>query len=205
LVEWARGAYAIGDLTWARLRWWQEFTARFFDDPVSRGHLGALTDVTVGFTAREPGAPASNQAALYAAWLACALGWDANAPRWDRDGPAWVLTLQRRDGHAVRVRFEETPREDVLSGSLTRAVFSGGGCRWELYRSDNPRVLCWHAEGAGLVLPSLCVRVDLPDEARMLSRLLQRPERDPLFERTLHAAARLTNAVAPAAPAGGAS
>ncbi|MBI5513974.1 MAG: glucose-6-phosphate dehydrogenase assembly protein OpcA [Deltaproteobacteria bacterium] len=202
LVEWAKGGYAIGDLNWARLRWWQEFTARFFDDPASRAHLGALERVTVAHTPREPGAPMSTQAALYAAWLAVALGWDTSAPRWSRDGATTTLTLRRGDGQDVTVRFVEVPRDDILAGCLDRAVFEAGGCRWELYRSDNPRVLCWHGEGEGLVLPSLCVRVDVPDEARMLSRLLHRPERDALFERTLHAAARLTAPVAPAAPVG---
>ena len=84
------------------------------------------------------------------------------------------------------------------TSALHTVVLSGTGVKLEVARAlEDPLVLCWSGEVEGECVPSQCVRMGVPDEPKMLARALDRPIRDPLFERSLAAAAGLTRAVAP--------
>ncbi len=202
LVEWSRGAYALADLNWGRLRSWHEFTARFFDDPAALARLGDVRSVTVEFSPRQGvDEPASTQAALFAAWLARALGWTRARPVW-RAPVAGSTTrdvdLRSAQGTSVLVRFAQNDRAGVYPGAINRVELTADGARWEVSRSDDdPLVLCWSCEGEGFVVPKQCVRIGTPEESKMLSRVLDQPQRDALFERSLAAAAWLVRPVAP--------
>jgi glucose-6-phosphate dehydrogenase assembly protein OpcA len=197
LLALADGQYVLADLTWLRLRTWQEFTARFFDDPAGRAHLAALREVTLALCPRER-APeaASTQAALFAGWLCEALRWDTREPRWAGAGSERVATLRGPQGEEVTVRFVTVDRAGVYPGAIESVTLRGPAARFEVARGDDPYVLCWSAEAAGVQSPAQCVRIHPPEEPRMLIRALERPRRDPLFERSLAAAARLVAPVA---------
>jgi len=199
LLELSRGAYVLADLTWMRLRTWQEFTARFFDDPAARAHLPSLRELTVRLCPRERELEAaSTQAALFAAWLCTALGWDVSAPRWSGDKAERVAALRNAAGDEVTVRFVTVDRAGVYPGAIEAvSLRAPGGARFEVARGDDdPYVLCWSAEADGVHSPAQCVRIHAPEEPRMLCRALERARRDPLFERSLAAAAKLVAPVA---------
>lgn len=194
----SNGEYVIADLTWMRLRTWQEFTARFFDDPDARAKLPSLRELSVKLApgSREPEAT-STQAALFAGWCCEVLGWSTAAPVWTVEGHIATATLTNRTGHAVTVRFETVEKEGVYPGAIHRVELVGDDARFEVCRAvDDACVLCWSAEVPGVVVPSQCVRIGAPEEPKMLTRTLEAPRRDPLFERSLAAAARLVGPIA---------
>ncbi len=202
LLSLSNGAYVLADLTWMRLRTWQEFTARFFDDPAARAHLASLRELTLQLCPRERELEAaSTQAALFAGWICEALGWDTARPRWSGEGSERTAVIQDRSGADVTVRFVTIEREGVYPGAIEAVTLSApDGARFELSRGDDPYVLCWSAEADGVHSPSQCVRIGAPEEPKMLARTLDRPRRDLLFERSLAAAARLVAPVAARRP-----
>ncbi len=188
------------DLNWVRLTLWQELIARFFDDEAVAAVLPAIDAVVLGFAPR-PGSSdaAPTQAALLAGWITLCTGWSAVDAAWstDADG-ARVATVRRADGSPGRLRFVEDDRPGVYPGALHTVSFSGPGVKLEVARAlEDPKVLCWSGEVEGACVPSQCIRMGAPEEPKMLVRALDRPARDPLFERSLAAAATLTRAVAP--------
>jgi glucose-6-phosphate dehydrogenase assembly protein OpcA len=198
LLSLSAGEYVIADLTWMRLRTWQEFTARFFDDPDARALIPSLRTLSISLTPRErEREPVSTQAALFAGWCCEALGWSTASPAWRVEGDVAVATLTDRRGEAVTLRFETLDKEGVYPGAIQRVELSGAEARFEVCRSDDDAgVLCWSAEVPGVVMPSQCVRIGAPEEPKMLSRTLEAPRRDRLFERSLASAARLIAPVA---------
>lgn len=198
MLSLSNGEYVIADLTWMRLRTWQEFTARFFDDPDARARVPSLRELSVKLApgSREP-EPTSTQAALFAGWCCEVLGWSTAAPVWSVEGHVATATLTNRQGRAVTVRFETVEKEGVYPGAIHRVELVSDDARFEVCRAhDDACVLCWSAEVPGVVVPSQCVRIGAPEEPKMLTRTLEAPRRDPLFERSLAAAARLVTPVA---------
>jgi glucose-6-phosphate dehydrogenase assembly protein OpcA len=200
VLAWRVDSAVFLDLNWVRLALWQELTARFFDDQAMVEAIPAIDTISLGFAPRpgsDDAAPA--QAALLAGWLTVCVGWNVDGAPWstDPDG-ARVATARRADGSAGRVRFAEDDRPGVYPGALHTVTLTGPGLRLEVARAlEDPLALCWSGEVAGHCVPSQCVRMGTPDEPKMLARAIDRPTRDPLFERSLGAAAALTRAVAP--------
>lgn len=188
------------DLNWVRLALWQELTARFFDLPGVSDRIPALDSLSLGFAPRPGSDDASpTQAALLAGWITVCAGWDVTGATWATapDG-ARVATVKRADGSPATVRFAEDDRPGVYPGALHTVLLSGAGMKLEVARAlEDPLALCWSGGVEGQCVPSQCVRMGVPDEPKMLARALDRPVRDPLFERCLAAAAALTRAVAP--------
>lgn len=187
------------DLNWVRLSLWQELVARFFDDEAVAALIPAIDTVSLGFAPR-PGSDeaAPTQAALLAGWITLCTAWSADGADWgaDADG-ARVATVRRADGSPGRLRFVEDDRPGVYPGALHTVSFSGPGVKLEVARAlEDPMVLCWSGEAEGACVPSQCIRTGAPEEPKMLARALDRPARDPLFERSLAAAAALARAVA---------
>ena len=169
--------FALADLCWRRLRTFQELCARFFDE----GGVDArqIDGVTVRFSprARDP-EPASTQAALFAGWIAHALGLPDAA-----------------------VVFESTPRDGIRAGGIVHIDLRGPGIELKLERpEDDPFVLCWSGVHPVLHIPKQCLRIHLPDDGRLLAGAVERPVADPLYVASLRRAAALTAKIAHAAP-----
>ncbi len=200
VLAWRVERAAFLDLNWVRLSLWQELTARFFDADGVAACIPCIDAVSLGFTPR-PGSDdaAPTQAALLAGWITLCLGWKVDGAVWgtDPDGVR-VATAKRPDGSPGRVRFVGDDRPGVYPGALHTVGMSGPGVKLEVARAlEDPLALCWSGEVEGECVPSQCVRMGVPEEPKMLARALDRPTRDPLFERSLAAAATLTRAVAP--------
>jgi glucose-6-phosphate dehydrogenase assembly protein OpcA len=189
LAERPIGRSVLADFCWHRLRTWQEMSARFFDEPQCLDDLARLERVTIRFHQRsEKPEPVSNQAALFAGWLASRLGlrlqaWTSRDPR----APTARLACIRGEGPGVEIRFEAHTRPGVLPGALVEVELVAPEAEFHVCRVvEDPAVICWTAKRPGVPFPQQCVRIGIPDEAKLLTRVLERPLRDPLFEASLH-------------------
>jgi len=203
LAERPIGRSVLADFCWHRLRTWQELSARFFDEPECVSDLACLQRVSIRFHQRsQKPEPISNQAALFAGWLASRL--DLRLQSWvSRDPKAPVARLARLagDGPGVELRFAAETRAGVLPGALVDVELVAKDAEYHVSRVlEEPSVICWTARHPGVPFPQQCLRVGIPDEAKLLTRVLERPIRDPLFEASLHEAAALVADIAPSAP-----
>jgi glucose-6-phosphate dehydrogenase assembly protein OpcA len=197
--------FALGDFAWHRLRTWQELTARFFDESTCATELSAMSRAAITFCPRDHGErthdPISNQAALFAGWLAHVLGWKLDAWKTPLDAKAPTALLTRKDGGKLELSFPIVPRQDVPAGAIVAIDLASKSGKFHIARDEqDPYVVCWSGERPGAVVPAQCVRVHPPDIPRILAHILERPIRDPLFEASLRAAAALVSSIAPAAP-----
>ncbi len=193
---------ALTDLTWVRLRAIQDLVARFFDDPALRHHLDTLTHVTVGYSPGRSGQDVTSpQAGLLVGWLAAALGIKSDAATWTK-GPAGggAVTLAY-GGRPLKVDFVCEARSDVTDGAITRIVLDSEAgsdkAHFEIVRLDDPQTFRWSGEATGAVVPSQTLRIARHDEAKLLTRLLERPMRDPLLEASLSAGFKIVRPIAP--------
>jgi glucose-6-phosphate dehydrogenase assembly protein OpcA len=188
-----REGCALSDLTWIRLRPLQELVARFFDDERVLGCLPALERVTIEFAPREVELDvASTQAGLLFGWIANALSLRSEAVQWKQE-EGWG---EARLGRIV-ARFERRLRRDVPAGTILRVAFEGDGARFEIERQEDPQVFRWSREVPGVPTPPQTLRIGIHEEAKLLTRCLERPQRDPLLENSLHMASRIVRPVAP--------
>lgn len=183
LCDHARGGYAMhASLNWARLRPWQEFTARFFDDPSARERLKTVRTVTIEHSVRAD-ERASTQAALYAGWLASGLGWSPDGASWE--GHAVTLS------NGVTLRFVPVERPELLPGAINRVELCCPTARFEVKRGD----MRWCCAGTARARGSWCPRsacASRPrDDSLFVSMLIERLERNRLYERSLYFTARL--------------
>ncbi|MGH7269335.1 MAG: glucose-6-phosphate dehydrogenase assembly protein OpcA, partial [Polyangiaceae bacterium] len=194
VVARARGTCAVSDLTWIRLRPLQNLIARFFDDAAAAACLRTIDKVTIEFAPRQDEKDvASTQAGLLLGWMASALSLRCEGVKWLR-GAGWAeATLG-----GVVARLVQRPRSDVPPGSvLLVSIESAPAARFEIERQDDPLLVRWSRDTPAAPMPPQVLRVAMHEEATLLVRCLERPRRDPLFERSLHAGSLIVRPVAP--------
>lgn len=184
----------LGDLTWQRLRIWQDLVARFFDDPRCVGDLDDPRRLRMRFAAgrgfdegRVP-IPIAVEPLLFASWLSTQLGF---APE------SWldVGTARLRRGDAqLTLLFEPAARTDLPEGALVEVELTTGTGRYRVHRDDDPRVVCWEGDRAGTPMPDQCLRIDSVEETALLSRIMERAAPDGLLERSFGVLAKLLEA-----------
>lgn len=205
IAEASKDSYAFMDLTWVRLRSLQDLVARFFDDPAVRPWLDTLSRVTLAFSPRDNETDvASTRAGLLLGWLGAALRLVPESAKWAKDDRGAEVTLDREGGKPpVTVRFEHDKRPGVNDGAITHIeLLAGGGsaptAKFQIARqADDSKITTWTCEVPGVVVPSQTVRIGAHDEARLLTRSLERPARDRLLDASLLAASRIVKQVAP--------
>jgi glucose-6-phosphate dehydrogenase assembly protein OpcA len=182
---------SISDIEWLRLRPWQESLARFFDDPAALEGLLRCDMLEVAMHTPSRGDFCSAKSALFAGWFAAQMKLQTpERPEWVHQGAVHSLTLRTEAGHPFVIRVRIEPREGLYDGAIIRiALSSTVGDRFELEREGATRVIAWRGNCAGAVLPEAVLRIGPPETPRMLRRLLDRPERDPLFLKALAKAA----------------
>lgn len=201
IADESRGAYAVADLTWVRLRGMMDLVARFFDAPESRPWLDRLARVTMGFSPRDGETDVvSTRVGLLVGWLGNALGFRPETARWTRDAGGGSLAIERRGGPGVLLRFDRDPRAGADPGSITRIELvcgTAGEARFSVARQEDPRTLSWSCVAPGLALPEHTLRFGSHEEPKLLARFLDRPARDPLYEAALRMGSRIVRPVAP--------
>ena len=205
IAEASKDSYAFMDLTWVRLRSLQDLIARFFDDPAVRPCLDTLSRVTLAFSPRDNETDvASTRAGLLLGWLGAALHLAPESAKWKKDDRGAEVTLERDGGKPpVTVRFDRDKRPGVNDGAITHLELLsdvGGGKKatFQISRAPgDPKATTWTCDVPGVVIPSQTVRIGSHEEARLLSRSLERPTRDRLLDASLLAASRIVKQVAP--------
>jgi glucose-6-phosphate dehydrogenase assembly protein OpcA len=193
---------ALADLTWVRLRALQDLIARFFDDPALRPHVEALTRVTVGYSPGRSGQDVTSpQAGLLVGWMAAALGFKSDEAGWEKKSEGGGVVKLAYGARTVEIDFVCEARSDVTDGAITRVVLESEAgaahARFEIQRLDDPQTFRWSGEATGAVVPSQTLRIARHDEAKLLTRLLERPTRDPLLEASLSAGFKIVRPIAP--------
>jgi glucose-6-phosphate dehydrogenase assembly protein OpcA len=186
---------ALADFCWQRLRTWQELMARFFDVPEAAADLEQPRALQIRFQkrARDP-EPVSNQAALYAGWLATRLG--LRKVDWPTESRARLVSPEGE----LLLDFTSVDRPGVFEGSLVDVTLHAGDGTYRVHRSEEDSgVICWEGERPNAPFPNQCVRTHVLDDGALLDRILQRPLRDPLYEASLAAAASLIADILPGA------
>jgi glucose-6-phosphate dehydrogenase assembly protein OpcA len=197
----------VGDMTWARLAWWQELTAQFFDAPRFRRYLPNLERLVVRYAVPPDGAalaPSGDvapgvaapmaQALLYAGWLATRLGWRRHTTTETLDGGRIGLILEGRY-EMVRLLIEPVETDAVRPGDLLsvriRALGEAGAAEFIVDRdaSGVDATVATNADGMTALLRR--VAMDPPTEAEMLSSHLADDVIDPVYENALRGAAIL--------------
>ena len=196
----------VGDLAWARLGWWQELTAEFFDGPRFRRYLPNLNRLTVRYAVapahRRPGRPRKPPPGqphvrstlvgpmLYAGWIASRLEWRRHATRQPLDDGRLQLTLEGRH-EMVDLRIEPVETETVPPGELTevrlRSYGETGAAEFIIGRATDEAIVCSNADGMTAMLRT--VPMELPTESELLADDLVSDRHDPVYEAALRAAA----------------
>lgn len=182
---------SISDIEWLRLRPWQESLARFFDDPAALEGLLRCNTLEVAMHTPARGDFCSAKAALFAGWFAAQMKLKAESSiQWVSTDGAHSLALSTSSGDPFTLKMMVEPRQGLYDGAIIRITLrSAIGDHFELEREGTTRVVAWRGNCAGAVLPEAVLRIGPPDTPRMLRRLLDRPERDPLFLKALAKAA----------------
>lgn len=176
----------FSDLAWHRIASWQEQAARFFDPPERREHPLRLDRVLVAH-APTAGGEASAEALLVVGWLGARLDWR----------PAGKGRVRAPDG-PVEIQIAGRERRDVSPGEIVAMQLSARRAATPvvvtLTRDEAPGYLRAKEDTSSACgLPRL-VRLDALDESALVTRALQGPKRDPLYESSVRFAAALLSA-----------
>jgi glucose-6-phosphate dehydrogenase assembly protein OpcA len=137
----------VSDISWMRLRPWQDIIAHFFDDPDTlQEELFSIRRLRID--------SGSEAEALYlGAWLASRLGWTASTHEAFRDRGGTLIPFERvRDGalrrvRSVRIETTQSTYEATLTDDedVVRVLVTGAAMRPErfvpLQAVDNPSLV----------------------------------------------------------------
>ncbi len=160
---------AFSDLAWARLTPWRQLTAQFFSAPPMASGLRKLNSVAV-----EYGGPLQSRAVLLAAWLASRLEWQA--VRVERE----PFALECRGEQDIRIDFCQV---DAPAGLRTLRLICGDA-RFTVTRLRETGCFTTDTEGAAGTLHRRVPQRN-ETETEMISRELDLPGRDRLYEQAL--------------------
>ncbi len=162
-------AVAFSDLAWARLTPWRQLAAQFFSAPPTGSYLRRLNHIVI-----EYGGGLQTRAVLLAAWLASRLGWQP--VRFERE----PLALVCRGDQDIRIEFHQV---DAPAGLRTLRL-SAADATFTVMRWRETGCFTTASEGA---VGALRRRVPQHSESEteMISRELDLPGRDRLYEEAL--------------------
>lgn len=192
----------VGDLAWARLAWWQELTAQFFDTTRFRRYLPNLSRLHVRYAVGQPGTPAEShevtpgvaapmaQALLYAGWIATRLGWRRHRTVETLEEGRLRLVLEGRY-EMVELIIEPVEADAVRRGDLTSvrlaSLGEAGAAEFIIDRAGDEATVATNADGMTALLRR--VRMEPASEAELLSTQLAMDVINPVYEDALRAAA----------------
>ena len=190
----------VSDLNWARLTFWRELLADFYDVAAYRKWLDSVDSVQVDYVAPELDETAvAPQALLVAGWLASRLGWSlaAEPTIQKRDQTVSFKFLNEARGPRageVQVRLNCVEQGERKPGRLVQVELRSsleGGSSFRVARSeDNLSVLAEAKLGSqterGRVLP-----VRNRSAAQLLSREMEILCNDQMYQEALAVAAKM--------------
>ncbi len=197
LARSVRGRVALADFHWARLGPWRQVLAQFFAPadrrPFQEGINGVGIDYVGEWRANRVGA------ALMAGWLISGLGWKLKEAASGAGGVVAALFESARK-HPVDLSFRSVSVPQLTPGEIwaLRLEAAAGGKTCSLVMEREREQLRWADVriqiGAGDPVKHL-VPLEPEDEAQLLLDLLVGGVQDPVFLRSLDAAAELLQAL----------
>jgi glucose-6-phosphate dehydrogenase assembly protein OpcA len=163
--ERSRSGQILGDLAWTRLTRWRGLVSQIFESRKYLARLPEIAEIRVGFGGATPPAGAY----YLSAWLLDCLGKAGARPR-----VTWASAPDAPAGHLSQI--------ELLGGQALRVSISVTGDR------EHPTAL--------VQVDSLSNRTVFPpdNDYMLLREELSIPNRDPVYDRTLAGAARLSQA-----------
>jgi glucose-6-phosphate dehydrogenase assembly protein OpcA len=187
---------ALSDLNWARLTTWRALLAGFYDVQAYRPRLDRLQRITVSYAAPADNPSAiSTRALLLGGWLVSRLGWKFDPAASLRDGNSAAFGFKAGD-RSVQLGFSHTERP-IQPGHLASVTLSTDGegcCEFSVRRSaDGARI-----ETAATVedeqRPKRVLSYETLEESALISKELEIPGFDRVYEEAVRAAAQLIGA-----------
>jgi glucose-6-phosphate dehydrogenase assembly protein OpcA len=157
------------DLSWTRLGLWRKLAAEFFDEPHCCAELPQIRAIDI---AHGGGPGAGLRALLYGSWFAAQLRWPLPEAR-------------------ARIHLSERDDRDATSVGILSVSIKTGDATFSVRKNHGE-----HTASATVDMPHACglprKRAFWPaDDASLLSQELDRPARDPVYEKALAIAASL--------------
>ena len=187
-----RGRYGVTDFNWTRLTPWRELVAAFFDVPLMRPYLDAVTGIRIGFTVDADGREVHpSQALLLLGWLASRLGWHAADALAPSEAGGLLFAVGRADGEriAVRVRprFERDLEEGDLSGLRIQARRAGRDAEFVVKRVPGTGLVVTTALVDGAIVTERTLPLRVPTVVDLLGEELTIVGSDRIYEDALKA------------------
>src|SRR5206468_2319752 len=108
-----------------------------------------------------------------------------------------MMWVRLRPLQELIARFFDDETACACLSALERVTIEFSGARFEIERQEDPHIFRWSREAPGAPVPPQTLRVGIPEETTLLTRCLEHPKRDRLFEKSLGVASRLVRSVAP--------
>jgi glucose-6-phosphate dehydrogenase assembly protein OpcA len=197
----------VSDLNWARLTFWRELLADFYDVAAYRTWLDGVDSVEIDYVAPDPEeVSVAPQALLFAGWLASRLGWrlaEERPVQEDSQTLAFKFRCAARDAgpaaqREIQVRLKRVERGERKPGRLVQVELRSSHERtgsFKVARSDdNLYVLAEAKVGRqthrGRVLP-----VRNRSAAQLLSREMEILCNDQIYQEALAVVAKMIDAL----------
>jgi len=197
----------VSDLNWARLTFWRELLADFYDVAAYRTWLDGVDSVQIDYVAPEPDElSVAPQALLFAGWLASRLGWsltEESPVQEDGQTLSFKFGCEARDAglagqRKIQLRLKSVERGERKPGRLVqvelRSSLEKAGSFKVARSDDNLYVLAEAKLGRqthrGRVLP-----VRNRSAAQLLSREMEILCNDQIYQEAIAVAAKMIDAL----------
>jgi glucose-6-phosphate dehydrogenase assembly protein OpcA len=173
----------LHDFAWMSLSQWRELVAQHFDSLPAREYLRGISSLHITYRDQGSGRP-SVESAMIAGWLIRQLGWQSPEVVKGTDGTWTVVTTS--DGREITIRLIPSSESMLAIGEIT--IDSDLDGRHATFRSahtgpsDEVSI-----ESSAPDLPGVrqTVRLSTEEESDLLSRALDSPGKDVLYDRIL--------------------
>ena len=188
----------VSDLNWARLTFWRELLADFYDVAVYRTWLDGVDSVQIDYVAHEQDESVAPQALLFSGWLASRLGWSLKEERPVVESDQVLSFKFRSASREIQLRLKSVERGERKPGRLVtvelRSSLEKAGSFKVARSDDNLYVLAEAKLGRqthrGRVLP-----VRNRSAAQLLSREMEILCNDQIYQEAIAVAAKMIDAL----------
>jgi glucose-6-phosphate dehydrogenase assembly protein OpcA len=184
---------AISDINWARLTYWRDLLASFYDSPKCKTALASVTSVVIEYSAPEADrAGVAPQALLLAGWLASRLRWQLSSEPAQQSSNCREFELTR-DGRRVQLQLILVERPDIKPGRLARVVLTSEDQKtsFVLLRHENGLHLSTHVRIEDRTYPGRVLPVRNRTAAQLLGRELEILNNDIVYTESVRMAATM--------------
>jgi len=177
----------ISDVNWERLTFWRALLANFYDVPLYRPALDALSTIEVDYSAPESSAEMiASQAMLIAGWLACCLGWQPGRESRKVSGDGLQLNLNKGN-QQIELKLRRVERDDLKPGRLVKVELQSEreAATFVVIRNENGLHLETYATLSGETQPGQLLPVRNRSTAQLVGREMEILTNDEVYTEAL--------------------